>query len=85
MEEKEIGKVMDYFAKIGVVAIEVTGGEIKVGDNLHFRGYTTDFEEVVESMEIEHQDVQVAKPGDNVGIKVGEKVRRHDKVFKVIE
>ena len=76
---------MDYFAKIGVVAIEVTGGEIKVGDNLHFRGYTTDFEEVVESMEIEHQDVQVAKPGDNVGIKVGEKVRRHDKVFKVIE
>lgn len=85
MEEKEIGRVLDYYAKIGVVAIEVTEGEIKVGDTLHFKGHTTDFTQVIKSMQIEHESVQVAKKGDKVGIKVEQRVRPHDKVFKVIE
>ena len=85
MEEKEIGKVLDYYAKIGVVAIEITEGEIKIGDTLHFKGATTDFTQVIESMQIEHKPVQIAKKGDKVGIKVKERVRPHDKVFKVIE
>ena len=84
MEEKEVGKVLDYYAKIGVVAIEVLD-EIKIGDVLHFKGATTDFKQVVESMQIEHKPVQVAKKGDKVGIKVNERVRPHDKVYKVIE
>ncbi len=85
MEEKEIGRVLDYYAKIGVVAIEITEGEIKIGDTLHFKGHTTDFTQKIESIQIEHENVQVAKKGDKVGIKVKERVRPHDKVFKVIE
>jgi len=84
MEEREVGRVLDYYAKIGVVAIEVLD-EIKVGDVLHFKGATTDFKQVVESMQIEHKPVQIAKKGDKVGIKVNERVRPHDKVYKVIE
>lgn len=85
MEEKEIGVVSDYFAHIGVVAVEVTGGELGVGDTLHFKGHTTDFTQTIESMQIEHQQIEKAKVGDSIGIKVKERVRKHDKVYKVIE
>lgn len=85
MEEKEIGVVSDYFAKIGVVAVEITQGELSIGDTIHFSGHTTDFTQVVESMQIEHEQVEKAKAGDSVGIKVKERVRKHDKVYKVIE
>jgi len=84
MEEKEVGRVTGYFAKIGVAAIEITDGTISVGDVLHFKGHTTDFQQEVESMQIEHEPVQTAKVGDSVGIKVKERVRKHDKVYKVI-
>lgn len=85
MEEKEVGRVTGYFAKIGVAAIEITNGTINVGDVLHFKGHTTDFQQEVESMQIEHEPVQTATVGDSVGIKVKERVRKHDKVYKVIE
>ncbi len=85
MKEIEIGKVADFFQKIGVVALEVTSGEISVGDTIHFSGHTTDFSQTIESMQIEHDSVQTAKPGDNVGIKVTERIRVHDKVFKVVD
>jgi putative protease len=85
MKEKEIGVVSDYFAHIGVVAVEVTAGELNVGDTLHFKGHTTDFTERVESMQIEHSQVEKAKVGDSVGIKVKDRVRKHDRVYKVIE
>jgi len=85
MEEQEVGRIVDYFAKIGVAAIEVTAGEINVGDTLLFRGHTTEFTQQVESMQVEHESVETAKEGDSIGIKVSEKVRSHDKVFKVVE
>jgi putative protease len=85
MKEIEIGKVADFFQKIGVVAVEITSGEVSVGDTIRFLGHTTDFSQKIESMQIEHDSVQTAKPGDNVGIKVSERVRIHDKVFKVVE
>jgi len=85
MKEIEVGKVADYFAHIGVVAIEVTAEGIEVGDTLHFKGHTTDFVDEVKSMQIEHDQVEKAEPGDNVGIKVSERVRSHDKVMKVLE
>ncbi len=85
MKEVEVGKVADFFQKIGVVAIEVTSGEISVGDTIHFLGHTTDFSQKIDSMQIEHDSVQIAKAGDNVGIKVSERVRTHDQVFKVVE
>ena len=83
-DEPEVGRVVGYFAKIGVAAIEVTApeGGIAVGDTLHFKGHTTDFETTVESMQVENKPVEGAKAGDQVGIKVPDRVREHDKVYK---
>lgn len=84
MEEKEIGFVSNYFSKISVAAVEITSGTVSVGDTLHFLGHTTDFETRVASMQIEHKSVTEVKKGDSVGIKVGEKVREKDKVYKIV-
>ena len=83
MEEKEIGKVEDYFAHIGVIAVKLAD-ELAVGDRIHIKGHTTDVTEEVTSMQIEHQNVIKAKSGDDVGIKINEKVRHGDKVYKII-
>jgi putative protease len=82
MEEQEVGKVSNFFAKINVAAIKVTDGVIKVGDTLHFKGQTTDFQDTVSRMEVEGQSVDEAKPGDEIGIKVKDRVREHDSVYK---
>ncbi|MFH1942536.1 MAG: translation elongation factor-like protein [bacterium] len=82
--EIEVARVTDYFAHVGVVALKVTAEGIRVGDVLHFKGSTTDLIVDISSMQIEHQSVKEAKVGDDVGIKVPERVRSHDKVFKVI-
>jgi putative protease len=84
MEEKKVGFVSNYFGKISVAAVEITDGTISVGDTLHFLGHTTDCEFRVGSMQIEHKSVSEAKKGDSVGIKVSEKVRENDKVYKII-
>ncbi len=84
MEKELIGHVIDYFAKINVAAIEVESGEIKVGDTLYFSGHTTDFEQLIESMQIEKSSVDLAKTGDCIGIKVKDRVRDGDEVYKVI-
>jgi translation initiation factor IF-2 len=85
MPEEEIGKVTDYFRKIEVAAIDITQGTLSVGDTIHIKGHTTDFTQVVESMQIEHENVQTAKAGDSIGIKVQDHVRDHDQVYKVTE
>lgn len=85
MEEQEVGKVTGYFARIGVAAIEVTAGSLKIGDTIHIKGHTTDFQQPIESMEIEHEPVEQAGPGDSIGIKVRERVRRNDGVYRVSE
>ena len=85
MSEIEIGRVEDYFAHIDVVAIEVTAEGIKVGDTLHFKGHTTDFTEKIMSMQVDHKSVEDAPVGSDVGIKVKERVRTHDHVYKVVE
>jgi len=84
MAEVEIGMITDFFARPVVAAIELTG-ELKVGDKIHIKGHTTDLEMAVDSMQIHNQNVPVAKAGDAVGIKVPDKVRHGDKVFKVID
>ncbi len=84
MEEEKIGFVSNYFSKISVAAVEITDGTVSVGDTLHFLGHTTDFESRVDSMQIEHKFVTEAKKGDSVGVKVSEKVRRGDKVYKIV-
>ncbi len=84
MPEVEIGKVSDFFARPIVAGIELTA-ELKLGDNIHIAGHTTDLELTVDSMQINNVDVTEAKAGDSVGIKVNDRVRRGDKVYKVTD
>ena len=84
MTEDQIGVVVNFYAKLGVAAIDVVRGAIKNGDLLKYKGYTTDFTEEVTSIEIENQSVEEAKAGDMIGVKVSEKVRQNDKVYKVV-
>ncbi len=83
MGEQLIGTVTHYFGHIDVAAFEITDGGLKVGDTIHIVGHTSDFTQTVDSMQIEHEQVESATVGDQVGVKVGEKAREHDKVFKV--
>jgi selenocysteine-specific translation elongation factor len=84
MPEVEIGKVSDFFARPVVAGIDLTA-PLKKGDKIHIAGHTTDMEMTVASMQINNVDVEEAKGGDSVGIKVSDRVRRGDKVYKVID
>jgi putative protease len=84
MGEVEIGKVTDFFAKPVVAGIELSGA-LKTGDKIHIKGSTTDMEVAVESMQIDRVDITEGKPSDLVGIKVLDRVRPGDKVYKVTE
>lgn len=84
MAEIEVGIVDSFFAKPVVAGINVTG-DINVGDKLHIQGHTTDMTLTVDSMEVEHGKIEAAHKGDSVGIKVTDRVRPHDKVYKVTE
>lgn len=81
-EETLVGKVTHYYSKLGVAIVELSG-TLSVGDRVHMKGHSTDFEQAVESMQVEHENVETAKKGDGVGLKVSEKVREGDEVFKV--
>ncbi|MBN1381501.1 MAG: translation elongation factor-like protein [Deltaproteobacteria bacterium] len=84
MAEKKIGEVMKFFAKPSVAAVKVTENEFKVGDTVKFVGHTTDFTELIASIEVNNQKVEKAVPGDFVGVKVSDRVREGDEVFVVI-
>jgi len=84
MPEVEIGKVTDFFAKPVVAGIELSG-TLKIGDKIHVKGSTTEMEIAVESMQINRVDITEGKSGDLVGIKIPDRVRRGDKVYKVTE
>lgn len=83
MEEKLIGKITHYFSKIQVAIIELAG-EIKIGDKIHIKGHNTDFEQDITSMQIDRVDVEKAKKGDAIGLKVDEKVREGDEVYLIL-
>jgi putative protease len=85
MSEEQVGVVVKFFAKPSVAAIEVTGGSIKTGDVLAYKGHTTDFSEEVTRIEKDNQAIEEAIAGDLVGIKVKERVRENDKVYRVVE
>ena len=84
MPEKAIGKVGDFFARPLVAGIDLTG-TLKQGDKIHILGHTTDMEFVVDSMQIDNANVTEAKAGDSVGIKVSDRVRRGDTIYKVTD
>ncbi|MEX0675646.1 MAG: hypothetical protein WD063_01130 [Pirellulales bacterium] len=83
MAEEEIGRVTHYFGKIGVAAIEVTSGSLAVGDTIHVKGHTTDFTEVVSSIEIDNHPVPQITAGQSAAIKIAEHARAHDVVYKL--
>ena len=85
MQEIEIGKITHFFSKPGVAAFTIENNDLKVGDKIHIKGHTTDIEQIVESIQIEHANVQKAGKGESVGIRVKDKVREHDTVFKVMD
>ena len=82
MEEKLIGKITHYFNKISVAIVELSG-VLKVGDRVHIKGNSTDFEQDISSIQIEHEDMKKAKKGDAIGVKVDEKVREGDEVYLI--
>jgi translation initiation factor IF-2 len=84
MSEEEIGRVISFFAKPCVAAIEMTAGSLSVGDTIRLKGATTDFEQKIESMEIDRNPVTTVNAGQSVGIKVKDRVRPHDKVLKLV-
>lgn len=83
MQEKEIGKITHYYGHIGVGIIQLSDA-LKLGESIRIKGYTSDFTQSIDSMQIEHVNVPEAKVGDLVGIKVAQKVHPGDKVFKII-
>ena len=81
-EEQEVGRVVDFFAKINVAGIDLTG-KLRAGDTIHIKGHTTDLEQTVDSLQIEHEQVEEAGPGDKIGVKVKDRCRAGDHVYRV--
>ena len=85
MVGEKIGVVTHFYNHISVAAIKITDGELKPGDTIQIVGAHTDFSQPVGSMEIDRKPIQIAKSGDHIGIKVKERVREHDIVYKIEE
>ncbi len=84
MAEEHIGIVTHFFGKAHVAAIEITAGQLSVGDTIHVVGHTSDFTQQVDSMQVEHDQVQTANVGDQIGVRVIDHAREHDKVYRVL-
>ena len=81
-ELQEVGKIAHFFSKINVAVVDLKA-TLSVGDRIRIQGPTTDFEQTVDSMQIEHVDVKSANAGQSIGLKVKERVREKDTVYKV--
>lgn len=84
MPDVEIGNVSDFFAHPMVAGIDLTGA-LSAGDKIHIKGHTTDLELIVDSMEINNASIAEAQAGDAIGIKISERVRKGDKVYKITD
>ena len=84
MPEEIVGKVSDFFAKPVVAGIELTA-VLKVGDKIRIKGHTTDLEMNVDSMQIDNAQVEEAKAGDSIGVKLSDRVRSGDTVYKITD
>ena len=82
MAEIEVGRVTGYFAHVGVAGIDLTAS-LKVGEKIHIKGHTTDLEQLVESMQIDNESVQEAAAGAKIGVKVSDRCRNGDQVFRI--
>jgi translation elongation factor EF-1alpha len=84
MAEEKIGEVVKFFSKPSVAAIKITEGELKVGDTIKITGHTTDMTSVIESMETDNQKIVKAVAGDFIGVKISDRVRPGDAVYRVL-
>jgi putative protease len=84
MAEQEIGKITHYYNHLQVGIIELSA-PLKIGDTIHIKGAHDDFTQKVESIQLEHKDVEQAGAGDAIGVKVSKKVHENDKVHKVVD
>jgi translation elongation factor EF-1alpha len=84
MEGKRIGEITHFYNNLSVAVINLKG-KLRIGDTVHILGRTTDFRQEVTSMQIEHQAIEEAGPGSEIAMKVVQRVRRRDKVFKLFE
>jgi putative protease len=82
-EKKLVGKISHYYGKIGVAVVEVED-DINVGDTISIEGVATNLRQTIDSMQIEHKNIKKAKKGDSVGLRVTDKVRENDNVYKII-
>ena len=85
MAEKKVGEVIKFFAKPSVAAIKITEGTLTVGDTILIKGHTTDLQEEVKSMQVDNVPVEKAEVGQLIGIKVKDRVREGDTVYKAVE
>ena len=83
MLEEKVGKIVKFFAKPSVAALEITDGTLSVGDRIRIKGHTTDFEDTITSMQEENKPLEKAVSGQMIGIRVKERAREHDIVYKV--
>ena len=84
MAEEKIGEVVKFFAKPSVAAVKIVSGELKIGDTIKITGHTTEITDTIESMEVNNQKVEKAVPGDYIGVKVSDRVRPGDEVFRIL-
>jgi selenocysteine-specific translation elongation factor len=82
VSETKVGTVTHWYGEISVAGIDLEG-DLKVGDTIHIAGHTSDFTQAVESMQVDHEDVEEAKAGASIGIKTIDHARIHDDVFRV--
>ena len=78
-----IGQIDGYFAHPSVAKVDLTA-PLKIGDTIYIKGHTTDFQQIVESMQVDHQPVQEARPGQSVGLKVKDRCRKCDAVYRLV-
>jgi putative protease len=83
-QEIKIGWITHYFGKIQVAAIELTEGDLAIGETIHIKGHTSDFNETIGSMQIERVEVPKATKGQSIGIRINQHARVGDEVFKVL-
>ena len=84
VEKKKIGKISHYYGKIGVAVVDLED-TLAVGDTIEISGPATNVTQTVDSMQIEHENVKQAKKGQSIGMKVSDRVRENDVVYKIIE
>jgi translation initiation factor IF-2 len=85
MEKEKVGEVFTYFSKPGVAGIKLTDGSLSIGDKISIEGATTNFEQGLDSMQIDKEAVETADPGQSIGVKVKDRVRPNDVVYKIVE